>query len=118
MLVAGARLSKHRGDPPCGCTRCATALKTPGAHRQAGSCPVPENTMRLRFLTAAALALPMALAAQTTNNVTASFKASSARYGGWLAAAFDTIPASQYSYKPTPAQQTIGYVAHHPLAPK
>ncbi len=69
--------------------------------------------MRLRFLTAAALALPMALAAQTTNNVTASFKASSARYGGWLAAAFDSIPASKYSYKPTPVQQTIGYVAQH-----
>src|SRR5258708_23648600 len=118
MLVAGARLSKQRGDPPCGCTRCATALKTPGAHRQAGSCPVPENTMRLRFLTAAALALPMALAAQTTNNVTASFKASSARYGGWVAAPVGTLPPRQYSDKTTPAQPSRGYVAPHPLAPK
>src|SRR5260221_11332784 len=55
----------------------------------------------------------MALAAQTKNNVPASFKASSARYGGWLAAAVDSIPASKYRYKPTPVQQTIGYVAQH-----
>lgn len=30
-----------------------------------------------------------------------------------LPQAFDSIPADKYSYKPTPAQQTIGYVAMH-----
>lgn len=34
-------------------------------------------------------------------------------YGTWLIAAFDSVPASKYSYKPTPAQQSIGYIAQH-----
>ena len=34
-------------------------------------------------------------------------------YGGWLLAAFDSIPANQYGFRPTPAQQTIGHVAQH-----
>jgi uncharacterized damage-inducible protein DinB len=57
----------------------------------------------------------MALAAQqpAANPITQSFKASGTRYAGWLTAAFDSIPASKYGYKPTPAQQSIGYVAQH-----
>jgi uncharacterized damage-inducible protein DinB len=31
----------------------------------------------------------------------------------WLTAAFDSIPASRYAFKPTPAQQTVGYIAQH-----
>ena len=34
-------------------------------------------------------------------------------YGGWLLVAFDSIPANQYGFRPTPAQQTIGHVAQH-----
>jgi hypothetical protein len=30
-----------------------------------------------------------------------------------LAAAFDSIPEAKFSYKPTPAQLTIGYIAQH-----
>jgi hypothetical protein len=30
-----------------------------------------------------------------------------------LAQAFDSIPESKFGYKPTPAQQTIGYIAQH-----
>ncbi|MGH7866017.1 MAG: DinB family protein [Candidatus Binataceae bacterium] len=30
-----------------------------------------------------------------------------------LAQAFDSIPAGKYSYKPTPAQQSVGYIAQH-----
>ena len=30
-----------------------------------------------------------------------------------LAQAFDSIPAAKFSYKPTPAQLTVGYVAQH-----
>ena len=30
-----------------------------------------------------------------------------------LAQAFDSIPESKFSYKPTPVQLTIGYVAQH-----
>jgi hypothetical protein len=34
-------------------------------------------------------------------------------FGGRLVAAFDSIPAAKYDYRPTPAQQTIGYIAQH-----
>ena len=34
-------------------------------------------------------------------------------FGGNLVAAFASIPASKYDYRPTPAQQTIGYIAQH-----
>ncbi len=34
-------------------------------------------------------------------------------YGSWLIAAFDSIPASRYAYKPSPPQQSIGYIAQH-----
>ena len=76
----------------------------------------------IRPLTTAALALPIALSAQnpssaapqpTPNPITASFKAFHTRYATWLTAAFDSIPASKYSYKPTPAQLSIGYIAQH-----
>jgi hypothetical protein len=79
--------------------------------------------MRMHIPSVAALLLPAALAAQQqqaappqqppVNPITTSFKASGARYAGWLTAAFDSIPASKYGYKPTPVQQSIGYVAQH-----
>lgn len=34
-------------------------------------------------------------------------------YGSWLVAAFDSIPAARYTYRPTPPQQTVGYIAQH-----
>src|SRR6266536_2028758 len=74
---------------------------------------------RLRLLSLAALALPTVLAAQQptpqsqANPIIASYKAFHTRYGGWLMMAFDSIPASKYSYKPTPSQQTVGYIAQH-----
>ena len=69
----------------------------------------------IRVLSVAVFAFPAALAAQqpTANPITNTFKASGARYAGWLTAAFDSIPASKYGYKPTPVQQSIGYVAQH-----
>lgn len=77
----------------------------------------------IRVLGVAAMVLPMALAAQkpaappqlptTTNPITQSFRAFSSHYGGWLMAALDSIPASKYGYKPTPPQQTVGYIAQH-----
>ena len=46
------------------------------------------------------------------NPITESVKGFS-YYGGWLIAAFDSIPASRYDYKPTPAQQSVGFIAQH-----
>jgi hypothetical protein len=34
-------------------------------------------------------------------------------FGSRLTAAFDSIPAARYDYRPTPSQQTIGYIAQH-----
>jgi hypothetical protein len=34
-------------------------------------------------------------------------------FGSRLVAAFDSIPAAKYDYRPTPVQQTIGYIAQH-----
>ena len=76
--------------------------------------------MRIGVLNVAALVLPFALAAQqpappqpTPNPITAALKASGSRYAGWLTSAFDSIPAAKYAYKPTPVQQSVGYVAQH-----
>jgi hypothetical protein len=49
----------------------------------------------------------------TPNGITTSFKFMAARYGGWLRMAFDSIPSSKYAYRPTPAQQSVGYIAQH-----
>lgn len=34
-------------------------------------------------------------------------------FGSRLVLAFDSIPAAQYGYRPTPPQQTVGYIAQH-----
>ena len=34
-------------------------------------------------------------------------------FGSRLVAAFEAIPESQYTYRPTPTQQTVGYIAQH-----
>ena len=34
-------------------------------------------------------------------------------FGSRLVAAFDSIPAARYDYRPTPPQQTVGYIAQH-----
>jgi hypothetical protein len=75
--------------------------------------------MRKIVLTLVALVLPAALGAQqpaatpAANPITQAFKTSGSRYAGWLTAAFDSIPAAKYGYKPTPVQQSVGYVAQH-----
>ena len=45
--------------------------------------------------------------------MTSTFRARYANLYRLLPQAFDSIPADKYGYKPTPAQQTIGYVAQH-----
>ena len=66
-----------------------------------------------------ALTLPLSLAAQPTpagppvNPITAVFRTRTMALQRNLAQAFDSIPAGKFSYRPTPAQLTIGYVAQH-----
>ena len=75
--------------------------------------------MRIRFLFIAVF-LPLHLqgqqapaASQPSNRVVQTFKSFGRPYGGWLLLAFDSIPASKYDFRPTPIQQSIGYIAQH-----
>lgn len=67
----------------------------------------------------AAIADPVVLPAQSStmheasDSVVAVFERWADAYGGWLVQAFDSIPATRYGYRPTPRQQSIGYIAQH-----
>lgn len=70
----------------------------------------------------AVLAFPVWLPAQTRQvaaerpvsaGVAQTFRAFGRPYGAYLIAAFDSIPAAQYAFRPTPIQQSIGYIAQH-----
>ena len=75
--------------------------------------------MRLPHVGLLALVLPVSLAAQQppagapANPVTTVFRNRTMALQRNLAQAFDSIPAAKFGYKPTPAQQTIGYIAQH-----
>ena len=75
----------------------------------------------LRALLLLALALPATLPAQSPaprapqapDGVMLAFARFADIFGSRLVAAFDSIPAARYDYRPTPAQQTVGYIAQH-----
>src|SRR5712671_1407487 len=79
--------------------------------------------MKLSHFAILALVAPIALAAQqppatppTTppaNPITTSFRNRISALHRNIAQAFDSIPESKFSYKPTPAQLSIGFVAQH-----
>ena len=66
-----------------------------------------------------ALFAPIALTAQQPsgtvppNPITASFRNRITALHRNIAQAFDSIPESKFSYKPTPAQLSIGFIAQH-----
>jgi hypothetical protein len=72
-----------------------------------------------RALIALALVLPSVAAGQSQptpespNAVMLQFIRFADIFGSRLVAAFDSIPAAQYDYRPTPPQQTVGYIAQH-----
>jgi Domain of unknown function (DUF3471)/DinB superfamily len=75
--------------------------------------------MRRNHLLAVPLLLPAVLAAQSSatreppNAVVIQFVRFADLYGSRLVTAFDSIPAARYDYRPTPIQQTVGYIAQH-----
>lgn len=74
--------------------------------------------MRRRAVLVLALTLPAALASQTPrarapDGVMLTFGRFADVFGGRLVAALDSIPEARYSYRPTPVQQSIGYIAQH-----
>ncbi|MFL5573322.1 MAG: DinB family protein [Gemmatimonadaceae bacterium] len=75
--------------------------------------------MKLSHFPILALAAPIFLAAQQpaaplpANPVTTAFRNRISAMHRNIAQAFDSIPESKFSYKPTPAQLSIGYIAAH-----
>jgi hypothetical protein len=76
--------------------------------------------MRRCYLTVLALCLlpaaPVAQTASTQGSQTAAgmqFLTFAELFGSQLVAAFDSIPAAQYGYRPTASEQTVGYIAQH-----
>jgi hypothetical protein len=75
--------------------------------------------MKTLYAAILTLALPVGLiaqqpsGAQTANPVTTVFRTRTLGLQRNIAQAFDSIPESKFSYKPTPAQLSIGYIAQH-----
>jgi hypothetical protein len=75
--------------------------------------------MKSLCLSVLVLTCPITVAAQqapagaAANPVTAAFRGRTMALQRNLAQAFDSIPESKFTYKPTPAQLTIGYIAQH-----
>ena len=70
----------------------------------------------LAFFSFSTLIVPArgsAQAVDSTSGIMFIFERSADVYGSRLVAAFDSIPATRYDYRPTPAQQSIGYIAQH-----
>ena len=74
--------------------------------------------MKIRSFVIASFALSGALAAQQpatppANPIVAAFKGRILGNHRNIAAAFDSIPATMFDYKPTPKQLSFGYIAQH-----
>jgi hypothetical protein len=75
--------------------------------------------MKVLRIAIASVVLSGALAAQQqpatpqANPITTAFRGRILASHRNIAQAFDSIPASKFDYKPTPAQLTIGYIAQH-----
>lgn len=77
--------------------------------------------MRASRFVLAALAIPAIVAAQqpaggpaaAANPTTTAFKTRTLTLQRNIAQAFDSIPDSKFSYKPTDKQLTVGYIAQH-----
>jgi DinB superfamily len=75
--------------------------------------------MKLSYFAILTLVAPISLAAQQSpagppaNPITTAFRNRISGLHRNIAQAFDSIPASKFAYKPTPAQLSIGYIAQH-----
>lgn len=121
------RLASHANGAASALTRRDAATLPPPAHcsptgvlRQSDSPRRNSPGARLHRPVACAIALllPTTVAAQTptsrdTTGVMPAFVTFADIFGGRLVDAFDSIPAAKYGYRPTPVQQSIGYIAQH-----
>jgi hypothetical protein len=81
--------------------------------------PLTESTMKhARAVLVLALIVPSTLPAQQqgappANPIVTAFRGRIMAMHRNIAQAFDSIPEAKFSYKPTPAQLSIGYIAQH-----
>ena len=64
-------------------------------------------------LAAAIAMLPRASSAQQSNPVAVAFRDNASEMAKNLIAAAEEFPADKYSYKPTPAQMSVGEIVNH-----
>jgi hypothetical protein len=74
--------------------------------------------MRARALLGIAAFIPAMLAAQTParsapDGIIQQFVRFADAFAERLVTAFDSIPANKYDFRPTPVQQSVGYIAQH-----
>jgi len=74
--------------------------------------------MKISYAAIVAVVVPVTLSAQQPagpppNPLTTVLRMRTMGLQRAIAQAFDSIPESKFSYKPTPAQLTIGYIAQH-----
>jgi hypothetical protein len=72
-----------------------------------------HTLLALSFIFATPVAAQSRAASTEPDGVMQTFERFADIFGGRLVAAFDSIPASRYDYRPTASQQTIGYIAQH-----
>ncbi len=72
-----------------------------------------------QFLVATALCIPIVLSAQqparseVSSGVARTFLSFGQPYGGWILQALDSVPQSQYGFRPVPVQRSVGNIAQH-----
>ncbi len=71
------------------------------------------RTAILAFLFPAALAAQAPAPGDHPKAVILRFITFADLFGGRLVAAFNAIPADKYGFRPTPVQQTVGFIAQH-----
>jgi hypothetical protein len=67
----------------------------------------------LPFLLTTGVAAQQTTTRESPNPIIMQFVRFADIFGSRLVTAFDSIPESQYGYRPTPTQQTVGYIAQH-----
>jgi hypothetical protein len=67
----------------------------------------------LPFLLAVEVAAQPPVTREPPNPVIMQFVRFADIFGSRLVAAFESIPEAHYGYRPTPTQQTVGYIAQH-----
>jgi uncharacterized damage-inducible protein DinB len=73
----------------------------------------PLSVVLLLIFSSSVLHAQSSTPAPPPNAVMIQFERFADIFGSRLVAAFDSIPAAHYAYRPTAAQQSVGYIAQH-----